>query len=280
MDESWRHVSLRDCDATNPHETEEEMTFQMRPSMLAVMLMLVVTVDATYPLSASGQASTTPSALTMNINPHGNPTVLPDKNDLGYRERYWDYRYRDQQLPSDYCVQGTVYSTGDIGISLNRRMPAGHLCAADEDTGLDPNIYANGVEPRAYQLRIESPDACAALHLPIAAGACIAMTLSGPTAGMPQVHAGGLFKSKVVRVPMTFYFALANNGDLSDARIYNLKMDSHVPITFNGINVKRVGTSNATATLSQSVDGRYRTVAVGIPMRFDISFERVSAAPQ
>lgn len=266
--------------ATNPHETEEELTFQPRHSMLAVMLMLVVTVDPTYPLSASAQASTTPSALTMKIHSNDDSTVLSDEIDNVFRERYLDYRYRDQELPSDYCVQGTVYSMGDIGISLNRRMPAGHLCAADVATDLDPNIYANGVEPRAYQLRIEKPDACAALGLPIDAGACLATTLSGPTAGMPQVHAGGLFKSKVVRVPMTFYFALANNGDPSDVRSYSLKMDAHVPIIFNGINVKVVGTSNATATLSQSVDGRYRTVAVGIPMRFVIEFERVSAAPQ
>lgn len=41
--------------ATNPHETEEEVTAPTRHSMLAVMLMLVVTVDPTYPLSASAQ---------------------------------------------------------------------------------------------------------------------------------------------------------------------------------------------------------------------------------
>jgi len=187
------------------------------------------------------------TVANMHIDPAGNHTILPD--DFGAT-------YRDYRLPGgDLCVQGEIYSQGLASLVLNRRMDDGTRCS---DAGRTP---------RAFRIVLNHVDAC--FRLLNAEAPCTHLT----PAGMPHVRGETAFKSKTGKTAMTFYFITQypqhTNWRLTtdvDANLASLSSNTKI-VTYDG---------NMTLAEHQGNPGSYIPVSFGIPMSFQIMFDRVT----
>ena len=151
------------------------------------------------------------------------PRVLPVGN-----PEYLDYRLEGDSPGANYCVSGDVASTGGVFMVLNRRLTAGGMhCSAG----------------RQFSLLIADPVACDRLGgaIPEGSGGCEFIT---PEDELKQIKPGEIFKSKVTKTNVTFYFSF--NG--IDYRIQTNTLATVTAVPNNG-NSKIVSYSGA-VTLS------------------------------
>lgn len=187
------------------------------------------------------------TVANMHIDPAAGHTILPDA--IGAT-------YKDYRLPGgDLCVQGEIYSQGLASLVLNRRVDdAGTRCSDAGGT------------PRAFRIVLNHEDAC--LRLLNESAPCTHLT----PAGMPHVRGETAFKSKTGKTAMTFYFITQNphiNWRLTtdvDANLASLSPNTKI-VTYTG---------NMTLAEHQGNPGGYIPVSFGIPMLFQITFERVT----
>ena len=179
--------------------------------------------------------------------------------------------YVDYRLSGDPCVSGDVYSTGEMAMFLNRRMPLGDLCSAT-------SVVDGGGEGRAYVLIIEDEDVCSRFQivesvewLDETKTTCAYTT---PVGEPKSVEPGGIFKSKVKSTNVTFYF---NEKIGLERTTYRLTTDTPAAVVAAGDT--RIVTHSGTATLSVYQpwpEGYVPVSSFSLPFR--IQFDRVALA--
>jgi hypothetical protein len=212
---------------------------------------IVVIVGVWLTVSERVSAAPKPQQVTvanMFIDPSEGRTIPPDDLSL---PTYKDYRRAD----GDPCVQGEIYSQGLASLVLNRHV---------DDSGT--RCSDAGGTPRAFRLVLDHADAC--LRLLNESAPCTHVT----PAGMPHVRGETAFKSKTTKTAMTFYFITQDphiNWRLTtdvDANLVSLSSNTKV-ITYN---------NTMTLAEHQGNPGGYVPVSFGIPMSFQITFDRVT----
>ena len=150
-----------------------------------------VTVALTTVLTSAGPNNQTYVAKMFIASGSEYPAarVLPVGN-----PEYVDYRLEGDSAGSNYCVAGDVASTGGIFMVLNRRLTAGGMHCSDA-----------GFPARQFTLLIADPVACDRLGSAIPEGSewCEFIT---PENELKQIKQGEIFKSKVTKTNVTFYF--------------------------------------------------------------------------
>lgn len=196
--------------------------------MKSTIIALALAVGALYAPLTAQKGTTYVGRMLIDDGTHfAAARVLPSGV-----ESYVDYR-----LGGDPCVSGDVYSTGEMAMFLNRRMPSGLLCS-------ESAAAAGGGEGRAYVLLIDDADVCSLFQTVewLDGGGCAYTT----PAGEPKsVQPGGIFKNKVKSTNVTFYFNESIGGERTT---YRLTTDTLAAVVAAGNT--RIVTHSGTVTVS------------------------------
>jgi hypothetical protein len=174
-----------------------------------------------------------------------------------------DAWYSDYRLPDgDACVAGSVFSTGELGVFLNRRMPSGLLCH-------DTPVGNGGGIGRAYTLLFDDAEVCALFPSaqPLDGGGCAYTT---PVDQPKSIEMGAIFKNKVTKTNVTLYFN-EDGGFNEGGMTYRLTTDTPADVVPAGNT--RIVTHAGSATLSiyqAWPDGYVPFKSITLPFRMQI----------
>jgi hypothetical protein len=246
----WRVFTSAHTTGRSRFGALQEEKMKTGTAIMVLALIMGAWLTALERVTAAAPKPQQVTVANMHIDPAAGHTILPD----AVGPTYIDYRLS----AGDSCVQGEIYPVGLASLVLNRRVDeAGNRCSDVGGT------------PRAFRIVLNHEDAC--LRLLNQSAPCTHVT----PAGMPHVRGETAFKSKNGKTAMTFYFITQDphiNWRLTtdvDADLASLSANTKI-VTYSG---------KMTLAEHQGNPGGYVPVSFGIPMSFQITFDRVTVTP-
>ena len=214
-----------------------------------------VTVALTTVSTSAGPTSPTYVAKMFIASGSEYPLkrVLPVGN-----PEYLDYRLEGDPAGANYCVSGDVASTGGVFMVLNRRLTAGGTHCSDAS-----------FPARQFTLLIEDPVACDRLGSAIPEGS-ESCQFTTPENELQQIKPGEIFKSKVTKTNVTFYFSF--NG--VDYRIQTNTLATVTAVPTNG-NSRIVSYSGAVTLSDYQPHPTGYVPFASFSLPFTMQFDRV-----